>query len=53
MSAEHVKNDLESHGGVQSVVPCVVEYPESSSRCPIPRILDVSLLHNYQYCTRA
>lgn len=28
----------------------MVEYPESASKCPTPRIPDVSLLHNYQYC---
>lgn len=50
MTAEQVKRALESHGGVQSVVPYVVEYPESASKCPTPRIPDVSLLHNYQYC---
>ena len=36
MSAEHIKKAFESHGGVRSVEPYVVEYPESSSRCPIP-----------------
>ena len=41
---------MESHGGVRSVVPYVVEYPESASKCPTPRIPDISLLHNYQYC---
>ena len=41
---------MESHGGVQSVVPYVVEYPESASKCPTPHIPDASLLHNYQYC---
>ena len=51
MSAEQVKKALESHGSVRSVVPYVVEYPESAGKCPIPRIPDVSLLHkNYQYC---
>ena len=41
---------MESHGGVRGVVPYVVEYPESASKCPTPLIPDVSLLHNYQYC---
>ena len=50
MTAEQVKTALESHGGVRSVVPYVVEYPESAVKCPTPRIPDVSLLHNYQYC---
>ena len=50
ISAEQVKKALESHGGVRSVVPHVVEYPESAGKCPTPRIPDVSLLHNYQYC---
>jgi len=50
MSVEQVKKALESHGGVRSIVPYVVEYPESASKCPTPRIPDVSLLHNYQYC---
>ena len=50
MSAEQVKKTLESHGSVWSVVPYVVEYPESDGKCPTPRIPDVSLLHNYQYC---
>ena len=50
ISAEQVKKALESHGGVRSVVPYVVEYPESADKCPTPRIPDVSLLHNYQCC---
>ena len=50
MSAEQVKKALESHGSVRSVVPYVVEYPESAGKCPTPRIPDVGLLHNYQYC---
>ena len=50
MTAEQVRKALESHGGVRSVVPYVVEYPESAGKCPTPRIPDVSLLHNYQYC---
>ena len=50
MSAEQVKKAFESHGGVRNVVPYVVEYPESTSRSPIRRIEDISLLHNYQYC---
>ena len=50
MSAEQVKKALESHGSVRSVVPYVVKYPESAGKCPTPRISDVSLLHNYQYC---
>ena len=50
MSAEQVKKALESHGSVRSVVPYVVENPESAGKCPTPRIPDVSLLHNYQYC---
>jgi len=50
MSAEQVKKALESHGGVRSVVLYVVEYPESPGKCPTPRIPDVRLLHNYQYC---
>ena len=49
MTAEQVKKALESHGGIRSVVPYVVEYPESAGKCPTPRIPDVSLLHNYQY----
>ena len=28
----------------------MVEYPESDGKCPTPRVPDVSLLHNYQYC---
>ena len=50
ISAEQVTKALESHGGVRSVVPYVVEYPESADKCPTPRIPDLSLLHNYQYC---
>ena len=50
ISAEQVKKALEWHGGVRSVVPYVVEYPESAGKCLTPRIPDVSLLHNYQYC---
>ena len=51
MSAKQVKKALESHGSVRSVVPYVVEYPESAGKCPTTRIPDVSLLpHNYQYC---
>lgn len=50
MSAEQVKKALVSHGSVRSIVPYMVEYPESASKCPTPRIPDVSLLHNYQYC---
>ena len=50
MSAEQVKKALESHGSVRSVVPYVVENPESAGKCSTPRIPDVSLLHNYQYC---
>ena len=50
MTAEQVKRALESHGGIQSVVPYVVEYPQSASKCPTPRIPDVSLFRNYQYC---
>ena len=50
MSAEQVKKALESHGSVRSVVPYVVEYPESAGKCPTQRVPDVSLLHNYQYC---
>ena len=50
ISAEQVKKALESHGGVRSVVPYVVECPESAGKCPTPRIPDASLLHNYQYC---
>ena len=50
ISAEQVKKALESHGGVRSVVPYVVEYPESAGKCPTLRIPDVSLLPNYQYC---
>ena len=50
MSVEQVKKALESHGSVRSVVPYVVENPESAGKCPTPRIPDVSLLHNYQYC---
>ena len=50
MSAEQVKKALESHGSVRSVVPYVVEYPESAGKCPTPRVPDVSLLHNYQFC---
>ena len=50
ISAEQVKKALESHGGVRSVVPYVVEYPESAGKCPTQRIPDVSLLQNYQYC---
>ena len=50
ISSEQVKKALESHGGVQSVVPYVVEYPESASKCLTPHIPDASLLHNYQYC---
>ena len=50
ISAEQVKKALEPHGGVRSVVPYVVEYPESAGKCPTQRIPDVSLLHNYQYC---
>ena len=49
MSVEQVKKALESHGGVRSIVPYSVEYPESASKCPTPCIPDVSL-HNYQYC---
>ena len=41
---------MESHGSVRSVVPYVVENPESAGKCPTPRIPEVSLLHNYQYC---
>ena len=48
-SAEHIKRALESHGGVRNVVPYVVECPESTNRSGVPRIPDVSLLHNYQY----
>ena len=50
ISAEQVKKALEPHGGVRSVVPYVVEYPESAGKWPTLRIPDVSLLHNYQYC---
>ena len=51
MLAEQVKKALESHGSIRSVVPYVVEYPtESACKCPTPRIPDVSLLDNYQYC---
>ena len=28
----------------------MVENPESASKCPTPRIPDVSRLHNNQYC---
>ena len=49
MSAEQVIKTLESHGTVRSVVPYVMEYPESAGKCPTPRVPDVSLLHNYQY----
>ena len=50
ISAEQVKKALESHGGVRSVVPYMVEYLESAGKCPTPCIPDVSLLHNYQHC---
>ena len=50
ISAEQVQKAFESHGGVRSVVPYVVKYPESADKCPTPRIPDVSLLHNYQCC---
>ena len=50
MPAEQVKKALESHGGARSVVPYVVEYSESASKCPTLHIPDASLLHNYQYC---
>ena len=52
MTAEQVKKALESHGGVRSVVPYVMEYPESAGKCPTPRIPDVSLLHNYRRGSR-
>lgn len=32
ISAEQVKKALEPHGGVRSVVPYVVEYPESAGK---------------------
>ena len=50
MSAKQVKKALESHGGVRNDVLYVVDYPESTSRSPVQRIPDVSLLHKYQYC---
>ena len=50
MSAEQVKKALESHGSVRSVVLYAVEYSESPGKCPTPRVPDLSLLHNYQYC---
>ena len=28
----------------------MLEYPESPGKCPTPRVPDVSLLHNDQYC---
>ena len=46
MPLEQVKKALRSHGDVRIVVPYVVDYPESASKCTTPRIPDVSLLHN-------
>jgi len=49
-SAVHVKRALESHGGVRNVIPYIVQFPESEHTLPMPRIPDVTLLHNYQFC---
>lgn len=48
-SASHIKKALEMHGGVQGVIPYVVEMPGTVKESSIPRIPDVSLLHNYEY----
>ena len=50
MPVEQVQKALELHGSVRSVVSYMVEYPESDGKWPTPRIPDISLLHNYQYC---
>lgn len=48
MSAVDIKQALESHGGIQGVVPYVVEIGPSNNPA-IPKIPGISLLHNFEY----
>ena len=47
-TAGDIKDALNSHGGVQGVIPFVVECAPCLSHT-VPKILGISLLHNFEY----